>query len=633
MMKFSFGEMKSADGSALRYEAQAKLLACTRRISNEIALTPLFKEIEKKLPSEKVLLYFQSVIRDELRPFIYYAVTIQWLKRNNRYLPSKASVIKIPRFGIFTLLEKYWDIKDVPLHSISALFFNLVYNPLFKTRIKSHVEKYAQAIGRIFGQLDKKRSLLKTPHLYGIIACHYNEGIDLSRRNDLSWFLKSQINPERVLFYFDHIYSTPPSGMMGKLVKKDIIRWIEKQGFKWVALEKNVIEGQGSSYWMSPRPPKDFLIDKNIAKNRLERWVTNIGNRLFERVYYWRSFYDEFNIKLNYIPEEGFSDNVAQAIAFDIDKEKPGLLIGKQRSESYPLLSSCIGFHPKHVFFVWNHRAEHYLKENHDKIKMLVISGYPYRIIDTSKTSHQDMVHQLRSQGAKFIIALFDSTYTPHSPVSKNEILQFYQAFLQWALEDASIGLIIKSKKPYVIENLHSLHTLLNKVMMTKRCVIVEDVLNRLPSESLARADIAIGIGISSAIIEAAIAGSRGIHYDTTRCKEYEFYRWGRGLVIFNELDKLMFTLKRYKENSRNEPRLGDWSDHISELDPFNDKKGGERMGEYMGWLLESFDKEADQDEAICYANKHYIEKWGEDKVIDMTKEKISGYAGHEVKI
>jgi hypothetical protein len=60
---------------------------------------------------------------------------------------------------------------------------------------------------------------------------------------------------------------------------------------------------------------------------------------------------------------------------------------------------------------------------------------------------------------------------------------------------------------------------------------------------------------------------------------------------------------------------LGEWAEHIDELDPYRDGRGGERIGTYMRWLLESFDKGKTREGAIGNANKLFAESWGADKI------------------
>ncbi len=62
-------------------------------------------------------------------------------------------------------------------------------------------------------------------------------------------------------------------------------------------------------------------------------------------------------------------------------------------------------------------------------------------------------------------------------------------------------------------------------------------------------------------------------------------------------------------------PFLGDWSDHLNELDPFRDGRGGDRIGIYMRWLQEGFEKGLRRDKTIARANKLYAEDWGKEMV------------------
>jgi hypothetical protein len=257
-----------------------------------------------------------------------------------------------------------------------------------------------------------------------------------------------------------------------------------------------------------------------------------------------------------------------------------------------------------------------YLFANREQVGTLIISGYPNDIIQIPKT--EDKVGILKSRGADFIIALFDNSYTPEGSISAEGMCEFYMAFLQWVLDDSTVGLVIKSKKPYVIDNLFLIRPLLDKAIETGRCLRIEDEWGRFPSYASFCTDIAVGADISSAVMESVISGCKGIHYDRSSLKSHEFYQWGYNSLIFNDLSAMLNSLKRYKANPESEPKLGDWSAHLDELDPFRDGRGGERMGTYMSWLLEAFDKGNNRDEAIQYANDLYANQWGKDKVINM---------------
>jgi hypothetical protein len=57
----------------------------------------------------------------------------------------------------------------------------------------------------------------------------------------------------------------------------------------------------------------------------------------------------------------------------------------------------------------------------------------------------------------------------------------------------------------------------------------------------------------------------------------------------------------------------------MDQIDPFHDGQAGERVGTYLRWLLEAFDRGYGRDAAIREANARYAEKWGVDKVLDFS--------------
>ena len=620
MLDYQLGEMRGKNGSVLRYEVEAITMELAISISRKIELTAIYKRLIKKLPSQRVLLYFQYIIKEEIYPFVRQGCVIQWYKRNGKTIPFHESFVKALESGVFLLLKECWNFEDIPITLSNQLLINFTNITLLKKLIKSCAKTSIGKLGSSFYRF-KKNGYPILPRLQqGIIACHYTQGIDPSRRNDLNWYRESGISPEQVLIYFD---KNNTDSISGKLISRQIIKKVENCGFKWVSLEKGIIEGKDENYWHPHEKPKNLFIEKGIAQNKVEKWIVDVANDLLAQVHYWRSFYDDFNVKINYTPEEGLAKNIAQAIAFDIEKINSGFLVGKQRSEIFlPHSLYCIGYHPKHVFFVWNKRLGRYFSPNYNQNDVLVITGYTNELFkENEDMSNLSIFQKLRSVGVNFIIALFDNMYGPDVHYSKKGMTEFYQSILQWVIDDSTIGLVIKSKKPAVVKNLPMIHPLLNKALKTNRCIKIENELGFFPSEASSGADMAIGCGISSALIEAVIGGCRGIHYDMTHLKNHEFYKWGYEKIIFNDIYRMISALKRYKKNPDDEPELGVWSPYLDKLDPFKDGKGGERIGSYMRWLLESLDEGKSRNEALQYANKLYSEQWGSDKVMQLTDE------------
>jgi hypothetical protein len=268
---------------------------------------------------------------------------------------------------------------------------------------------------------------------------------------------------------------------------------------------------------------------------------------------------------------------------------------------------------------MWNGRAVGQLDPGSEAIENVVLTGYPYDALKRSRSLEgKRPSDELRSRGAGTVVALFDNMHGQDYFVSTDDMIGFYKAFFEWALGDNKVGLILKSKKSFITERLPSIQAMLAGLISTSRCIKLDDEWGRYPSDASSGADFAVGTGISTAVIESALSGCKGIHYDASSLTGHEFYKWGRDRIIFNDLDAMMAALKRYMSDSRRESGLGDWSGHLEELDPFNDWKGGQRMGEYMRFLLESFDGGMSKSDALRNAGRLYREKWGNDKIVNM---------------
>jgi len=603
--------MWSENGSILAYENFQLSAQIAIAINRELKDLPMYKKITSYFPSNKVSLYIEKSIYLEIIPLVGLLTLIKWYRRCEK-IPQRHIIIWHKK-DYYSLLQKTWPDKTVDL-----IFYVPCY-PFLNIRkfIKKLYELFIYFIGYALFKDFEDTSSSKS-----LIAVHYSEGLDLMKRSDLYWYSDDQIDPRRVCVFFD-VYSPPPFAR--KLTKQ-----IENLGMKWLVLDW--VKGMPYNYlkllWKPHR--EDFVKLNNICNNKnqfkpLEKWFNNMCVELILQVNFWKMFYQKFNIKIHYEMTETCIGIVAQNIALDIIG---GVRFGNQRSETILCNGEGLGFHPDHIFFSWNRRGTVYQSGNRNRSNYCIISGFPYsQALRNKKEKACVLEKTLTDRGVKFIVAIFDNTFfldvksSFNTEYSKNMMFTFYKEFLEWIIGDVEIGLVIKSKKHKVFASLPEIHRMLDKVNKTGRCIKLDDIVGRLPSDAAYIADISVGIGISSALTEAVIvSGGKGIHCDLTRLRSHPYYEWGYGKVIFDDINKMMVSLKRYKENPANEPELGDWSLHFDELDPFCDGRGGERIGTYIYWLLESFDNGKNRDEAMQYANKLYAEKWGSDKIIPMSE-------------
>lgn len=590
--------MRSANGAALRYEVESESLKHLLAVFDKVSRTGSYSELSKRIPSCHLEGYFKYSIKKEIFPYIRQACVIRWHERNGKPIPDGERCVSAEAAHILAFLGVKWDFSGIDIVRKRPAAANTMAD-----NIKGIKDIVKNTLRGANGTELPPRAL-KGRLRNGYVACHYAEGFDYSRRNDICWFPGSGIDPERVLIYF-----TSTNNQTGKPITRQTILRLEDEGFRWVALRRDIVVDGNDHFWS----PGAFRGRKAGCRDRdpISRWTEEKGNALLKEVHYWDSFFREFGVVMNYVTEEGFARNIAQAIALD----PAGISVGKQRSEVYSISSSEVGYHPNDVFFAWNVRTASYLSPVIDYIDSIVISGYPYGI---GKERSEDPAKEMRSCGVKFVVALFDNVCFPFNPYSRTEMAALYKAMLQWVLHDESVGLVIKSKKPEVIDALPEIKDILKKAMDTGRCVRLERERGRFPTDASGFADMAVGAGISSAVMESVIAGRRGIHYDMTRLASHEFYGWGRDRLIFDDLGKMIEALKMHVSGSDN--GLGDWSRFYGKIDPYRDGKGGQRMGEYMRWALESLDSGGSRDEAICYADGLYRKEWGDDKIIKMER-------------
>lgn len=593
--------MKDSNGQPLRFEVEQLATKCALSIFKEIQQNLNYKKIDLFFKSRFVALFYQYIIKKTIYPYIREACVINWYYLNKK-VPTKKTVT-IPNYGIFPLLKKHWlhhHIKIKHSYFFWWTFFLKGYVKKIYNNLKSYFFNTSHFLVQYFSNSERpSMKYFSMP----CIACHYNEGIDLKKRNDIDWILQVNDKSINVLIYFDNTGHR-------KKISRQTIKNITDLGFRWVALKPNLIAGQPITFWSPPNQAKQFPIQNISTSDPHGKWIHSIGKCLFKDVQFWSSFYQHFNVTVNYSIEENCEKGFAMAIAFDFMKEKGGIFIGRQRSEIFSPNEVWFGHHPRHVFFSWNKILKMLDKENYGKIQSLVQIGYPY-YIDTPQTSNE--VNILKNKGMRFIITVFDNSFGKNNHFSKEEIIQFYHKFLEWAWKLKDIGIIFKSKKPHLFDfYFSSLPQLLINSCQNNFYIRGNDEFGILPYKVATGADCSIGIGISSAITELALLGAKGIHYDITKLHQHPYYKLGYNRIIFDNLDSLLNNLIHLKINP-NSSKIGDWSYLREIISPFHDSSGYKRMGAYINEFITQVKKGNTSEKAISEANRSYQEKWGKD--------------------
>lgn len=609
MIDYSLGDMHSKNGEALRYEVEELSAQKSKEITAVLIQTDIYRRLYEILPSERLRLYFEKKIKYEIYPVIRTASIINYHKRNGN---NDGHVILWPASGVLSALQALWPYEEIRLAAYRKVIDKSLLMSIAR-RLMINAESYVY-------MLSKSSRLNKRDSSQTRIGIHFCEGVDLNRRNEIFWLPESNISPESIVYYFDK------SSFLVTPVTRKILDQIKTMGMNIVFLRRNPML-RLKSVW-APRIRLGRLVAALGGKDTsvpaifsLDRWVYRTAKDLLSNYAYWRAFYTEFNIKIDIDTEEMGELNVCKAITLDV---LGGVLASYQRSEMSGTKGMLLGLYPQHVFFTWNKRGISSLADNDNRNYCCVISGYCYDyIFKENLREGSEMRKMLNGSKTNFAVVFYDNIFGSHSHFSRKMMETMYERLLQWLFQDKDIVLILKPKKMWFLrKNLPEIYKLINIAQGTGRCIVL-DLQACFPSNIASACDIAVGVGISSALLEAVLTGTRGVMCDLSQHRSSLFYSIGHNRIVFDSVDLLMESLKKYKADAdgRHENNLGNFSPWLDLLDPFRDGNAHKRIGGYLSDLLSAFESGFDRRAALEYVNTRYREIYGEDKVVEASYE------------
>lgn len=634
-ISIDMGDKRSSNDSILRWETERIASETAFKMADYLFELNLCSQLLEIFSERRLKLLFAKYFKERIFPSISEFTILMWYKR--RGVDISYRVVEVPRFPWYPLIKWSWPDSDVPivpnsrrsymtsvnrirkgLKRLLVLYCGLPYN--FDFRL-NRIGTFKDIFGSIIG---KKRSKAFDGEVQGNegnsrIGIDFIEGIDLKKRCDLFWWPDSRISPKNIVIYFDGVSQEP--------VTDEILSAIEDMGMTWVCLVRGCVPCRDDHFWTPSKkePLVDFINNRNKSaqSSPLGKWISRFSKSLLNQVGYWQAFFEEFDIKIHLDIKESGIENISKNLAMDL---AGGICIGKERSSlrNEPL-GNAMGLYPCHIFLAWNKDSAKTIEMNENGNEYSLICGNMNDYSFQSDKRGNRLSGSLKGH-VKLTIGLFDNVATDNRGVKKRQgvfvehMKAFYLKFLSWVIEDNEVALIIKSKKPVALERLDEVNALLEKAKSTGRCLLYTNEPGVLSSDLSSAIDIAVTIGLilPATFIEMALCGCRVIHYDATNIRpfENELYNWGYEKVIFDDIDRMMAAFKKYKDNPSIETGFGDFSGHINEVDPFNDGRAGERSGSYMRWVLESYEEGKGRQEAVMDANRKYVEKWGEDKIL-----------------
>jgi hypothetical protein len=442
----------------------------------------------------------------------------------------------------------------------------------------------------------------------GITAAWDFKGFNKNKLDDFFWWRKSTLLSEQLVYIFEREDMQPT---------RDRLFDLKKMGIKSIALNpdypggmENVLpESQSHSLAESSR---SFLFYFKLALRSLFgdsfscAALSLIGWQIYKSeklVPYYRNV----NIKGLFHYNEAGLEHVNLA-ALQCNAARIGT--------HWSCLPAPNASTPKchEVYFSW---GEHDLKIAQDSgsiSKNILISGCFLNELSHKEQHHsgQEAIRSMKNQGVRLTLTLLDN-----SPSVPN----FYRFFIQWLVDDPSLGILIKSKgKNWKSVQEGAMGGLVQEAMDSGRLFVIDK--GASPADAALLTDFSVGITSISAIAVAGLQGARVLFLDYEKMDQGKlkpyciFHSLGPKRCVFYDPESLKEAVLGYFNDPESNPLLGDVSSILDQLDPFRDGKASQRIGEYVTWYIENLSKNLSKDEALRKATKKYAEKWGEDKVI-----------------
>ncbi len=229
----------------------------------------------------------------------------------------------------------------------------------------------------------------------------------------------------------------------------------------------------------------------------------------------------------------------------------------------------------------------------------------------------------LQQQGADFVVSYFDENsgndprwHTGHEFMREN-----YAFLLEKVLTQPRLGLVLKPKCPgHLRRRLGPVVALLDQALATGRCSLFDEGIlhsSYPPAVAALASDLAIHghLCAGGAGFEAALAGVKTLLLDREGWSVSPLYELGLGRVVFQHWEALWEALECHRAYPNSNAQFGDWSPLLARLDPFRDGRGAERMGSYLGWLLEGLKAGRPRERVLQDAADRYMAAWGNEYI------------------
>ncbi len=371
-----------------------------------------------------------------------------------------------------------------------------------------------------------------------MIGVELVEGVDPSGKNDSFWMVKGYVDPTRVIFIverhnlplFDAFHSIQYAQSVGASVVTTDAALAYKLGLPYWEPQSALRQAQYPALPRTGGTGADF---------KARRWLFRSLREAGTRIQYWTHFFLDHNIAVYQHFTEASTETVLRRVAA---RRASAIEIGKMRSQFFEW--NAAAFHFQHqIAMVWNANTVEVLVAAKTRTEYVVEIGYPYGYMRPKGDAARTGVEHSFAPNINVVCVVYDNHPYRDNHFTRQDLEAFYMAIISVAEHFSTLGLLVKSKKPMILDALPLVKTRLERLVGQGKCSIVIGKTESAAASAI-HADIAVGVPCSTAACEAALLGCIVFIFDPSGARR--FSETTAPGVVFRDIDEF----KAHLENA-----------------------------------------------------------------------------------
>ncbi len=620
------GQVRNQDGDIeiTRLRDYARSISAKIR-QEQLVPNPLIKAMGLEWATDKVVLYFEKLVEQEMGTECLRIGLAEWVVRTQLHIFPAQWALLIERKQWFLYLEEHARLQGIQLLAYPG-FLNLgnirfrlfpAAKKTLRILLRSVQNRWKRAresvyVGDLSGEATIEQS---SPSTIAIRYWHRKLSFDPTKRSEFFWLNGSGIPYSEVLLY-DYATDKP--------LDAETLNRIKMYGIRLLGHDPGI--PAWSPTW------RKFKVFLQIGLKLILAVLTCFIHRQWVSLHYvgilltlaldYAHWYDFFTANYVRVHIGTVNTSVGQVLALDA---LGGVSIAYQYSTGVTLSPPTVLTAGENVQFVFSSVFEQTWRRVEPLVDSFVYTGFIYdqaiqavrgldRVAETRR--------QLQANGVRFILCFFDENSLNRWDVFHwdDDAADDYEYLLKWLLADPTLGVVFKPKvSTNLFRRIARVSGLIDQAMQTGRCrFLTSDTLvgSIFPAEAALMADLCVGwLTGTTAALEAHLAGVRSVLINPARFSSSLFNTWGQDRVVFDNWSSLRTMVEKYRAAPEAYPGFGDWSPGLDAFDPFQDGQASLRMGSYIRWVYEALKQGAAKETALAVVAEKFKQRWGDNHI------------------